>query len=177
MRCPRCCLRTTVCLCSAVPTVLARTRVVVLRHAAERHRPSNSARWAALALPNSQVIEYGAPGEPFDDSLVRAPGTWLLYPGPMYGDTGTPPPRPDTLLVLDGSWSQTRRMAQRIAGLAALPRLVLPPAPPRRRLRKPPPGGLATLEAIARALETLEGAAIGAPLDALYDEAVRRSNP
>jgi DTW domain-containing protein YfiP len=151
----------------AVPTV---TRLVILRHTLERHRPSNSARWAALALPAARLVEYGGVGDGTGPELP--PGSWLLYPGPGPAPAG----RPETLVVLDGSWSQTRRMLQRIPGLAALPRLPLPPGRPRPRLRRAPPGGLATLEAIACALALYEGPAVGAALDGLYDEAVRRSS-
>jgi DTW domain-containing protein YfiP len=91
---------------------------------------------------------------------------------------GAPPAAPPrTLLVLDGSWPQARRMAQRIPALRGLPRLALPaPATRVERMRTPPRAdGLATLEAIARALELLEGPEIARPLDALFAEVVRRA--
>jgi DTW domain-containing protein YfiP len=173
-RCPVCRLAARDCLCAEVPRVLARTRVLVLRHALERWKPSNSARLAALALPAScEIVEHGLPGAAPSWERLEVSGTYLLYPG---GATGRPPDVRQ-LVVLDGSWPQTRRMAQRIPALRRLPRLSLPaPAGPVERMRRPPRAGhLATLEAIARALELLEGPEVAHPLDRLFAEAVRRS--
>jgi DTW domain-containing protein YfiP len=50
--------------------------------------------------------------------------------------------------------------------------------PPARRLRRAPaPDRLATIEAIARALDLLEGGTAGAELDALFAEHVARCLP
>lgn len=166
MTCPRCCLDPRDCLCAAVPSVATRTRFLILRHAIEAKRRTNSGRIAALALPNSEVIE------PKRD-LAFPPGTWLLYPG------GQAPPAglPEALVVLDGSWREARRMFIRTPALQRLPRLSLPPpakAPARLR-RSASPGNMATLEAIARAVGILEGDEAARPLHALFEEFVRRS--
>ncbi len=173
VRCRCCYLPEDVCICAEIPTVPTRTRILVVRHLMERFKPSNTARLAALALPSCRVVDYGVQGEALPPELDE-PGTWLLYPDghPVTG-------RPRQLVVLDGSWSQTRRMAQRIPALRGLPRLSLPaPAGPIRRMRRPPrPDGMATIEAIARALELLEGPSVSRPLDVLFGEVVRRSGP
>lgn len=171
-RCPRCALRS--CLCAEVPIVTPATGVMVIRHSLERHRNSNSVRWAALAIPRLELVEHGGRDDTLDVAPVQRPGVWLVYPGPG----GPAPPvgeKPEALLFLDGSWAQTRRMLQRLPGLTGLPRLTLPAAPSRRRLRQPPDGGLATLEAIAAALRHLGDADAAARLDALYALAVERS--
>jgi DTW domain-containing protein YfiP len=149
---------------------VSRTRIVILRHPAERTKTGNTGRFASLALPNSELIEYGAPHR------ALSPGAWLLYPG----EAPQPEGAPTELVVLDGSWSQARHMFQRSPTLWQLPRLSLgtPSAPRVNRLRRAPsPDRVSTLEAIARALELLEGHGNAAPLDALYDEVVRRSVP
>jgi DTW domain-containing protein len=172
-RCPRCFFRLEVCLCPRIPRLRPRTRVLILRHHKEAFRSTNTARLAALALEGSEVHPYGAPGRPFDESLVRGEGTWLLFPG----EDGPPVPQsaPARLVVLDGSWSQARRMLQRVPALRALPRLSLPPLwPDKLRMRRPPsPEGLSTLEAIALALGKYEGEPVQAPLLALYELAVQ----
>ena len=56
-RCPRCLF--VPCLCADIPIVPTRTRVVIVRHHLERWRASNTGRLAALALPNSTVIDHG----------------------------------------------------------------------------------------------------------------------
>lgn len=62
--------------------------------------------------------------------------------------------------------------------LDQLARMSVPPAPEKRRLRRPPhEEGLSTLEAIARALAVLEGEAVAEPLEALYNLVVERHLP
>jgi DTW domain-containing protein YfiP len=62
-------------------------------------------------------------------------------------------------------------MLRRIPALACLPRLALPPGPPSAyRLRvEPHPEGLATFEAIARALGILEGPEDGPRIQAALE--------
>lgn len=173
-RCPTCFFRLEVCLCPRIPRLRPRTKVLILRHHKEAFRSTNTARLAALALEGAEIHPYGAPGRPFDESLVRGDGsTWLLFPG----EDGpvSPPASPSRLVVLDGSWGQARRMLQRVPALRALPRLSLPPWwPDKVRMRRPPsPEGLSTLEAIALALGKYEGEPVQAPLLALYELAVQ----
>jgi DTW domain-containing protein YfiP len=63
------------------------------------------------------------------------------------------------LIVPDGTWRQAHKMRRRLPGLAAIPCVILPEAGRTEyRLRSEHHvGGLATLEAIARALRVLEG--------------------
>jgi len=172
-RCPTCFFRLEVCLCPRIPRLRPRTKVLILRHHKEAFRSTNTARLAALALEGAEVHPYGAPGQPFDEALVRGEGTWLLFPG----EDGLAPAGgvPSRLVVLDGSWGQARRMLQRVPALRALPRLSLPPLwPDKMRMRRPPsPEGLSTLEAIALALGKYEGEPVQAPLLALYELAVQ----
>lgn len=167
--CERCWLHRAHCICGKVPTVAARTELVIIRHSIESYRPSNSARIAALALERCRILTYGAPGETFDERSIQGEGTWVLYPGGPPADLSAG--RPRRLVVLDGTWRHARRMYLRIGALRGLPRLSLPaPArPPARRLRRGRSlHEMATLEAIGRALELLEGEEIGRPLLDLY---------
>jgi DTW domain-containing protein YfiP len=173
-RCPRCYLLTALCLCDEVPQVLTRTEFLVIRHNKEKEKSTNTVRMAALALPRCRVLTYGAPGQPFDASVLSGPDTWLLFPD-------APPPAPDApppqrLVVLDGSWAQARRMVQRVPELRRLPGLALPPpAPHTRRLRRPPhPEGMSTLEAMAGAVALLEGDELARPLYELHELMIER---
>jgi DTW domain-containing protein YfiP len=161
-------------VCSEVPTVITRTRVVIVRHHLETHRSSNTGRLAHLALPNSVIVDHGAGGE-----MARLPpldGAWLLYPaGPPQTTAPVPPPR--QLVVLDATWSQARRMFRKLDGLRGLPTLRLPEVEvPVARLRNSPgPGQVSTIEAIASALRLLEGDEAAAPLERLFEIAVERA--
>jgi len=173
-RCPRCLLLPRVCLCADIPTVVTRTRVVIVRHHLERWRSSNSGRLAHLALPNSEIVDHGGQGGVAE--LPPLAGAWLMFPeGEPAHAAPIPPPR--QLIVLDATWSQARRMFRKLAGLRGLPILRLPDAPmPAARLRESPaPGRVSTIEAIARALRLLEGDTAAAPLEALFALAVARS--
>lgn len=173
-KCPRCLLQQRICLCSEVPTVATRTRVVIVRHHLERFRSSNSGRLAHLALPNSEILEHGGSGGPAQ--LRGLDGAWLLFPEgePM---RAVPEPAPQKLVVLDATWSQARRMYRKIDALRGLPILRLPDEEvPRARLRESPgPGRVSTIEAIARALRLLEGDGTAAPLEQLFSTAVARA--
>jgi DTW domain-containing protein YfiP len=153
--------------------VETRTRILLLQHVMEIAKKSNTGRVAALALANARLLTYGAPTG-FDTAVLSEPGTWLLFPdGPP-----VPPdaPAPRQLVVLDASWSQARRMTQRLPVLRTLPRLVLPPPEPGLlRLREPThPAGMSTLDAVARAVAMLEGPEAAAPLERLAALRVRR---
>lgn len=171
-----CWLHQEICLCAVVPRLAARTEVVIVRHVAELRLTSNTSRFAALALPNARILEYGG-GPTFDDGDLVGPGTALLYSaGPSAAQRPLPSPLPTRLVVLDGSYRQTRRMYKRIAALRALPELALPPPPVvPLRLRQPPRAdGMSTLEAIAHALALLEAPELAPPLLELHAELVRR---
>lgn len=173
-RCPRCNLPAHLCLCAEIPRVYTRTRVLLLQHVVELGKKSNTGLLASLALTHCQRLVYGARTEPLDTALLTEPGTWLLFPD----GTPAPPeaPAPRQLVVLDGSWSQARRMTQRLPELRRLPRLVLPPPEPGTlQLREPThPSGMSTLDAIARAVALLEGAQTAAPLERLAALRVQR---
>lgn len=161
-RCPRCRVIPERCLCAELPRLSTRTQILILRHAAERKKPSNTARIAQLCLEACRVVDYGLPGRGFSEPGLAEPASWLLYPDASgVRPEGGPPCQ---LVVLDGTWSQTRRMLHRIEELRGMPRLSLEPpsASSIVRLRQARrPCEMATLEAIARALEILEGPAVG----------------
>ena len=173
-RCGRCLFPPAFCLCPEVRPVRTRTRLLFLRHASEIARPTNTVRWAALALRDAQLLEYGLPGARLDDRPLRGEGTWVLFPSPRPSPPPSVPPR--RLVVLDGSWAQARRMLQRVPALRALPRLCLPAPAPRPRLRRPTVvGGMSTLEALAGALALLGEPEAARQLDALHAAALDRA--
>lgn len=180
--CLRCYQRREICICPILPTVAKRTEILILRHIYEAHRPSNTGRFVALAMPNSRIIPCGGGTRigllPIDDEFLRVPGTWLLWPGgagtqPDMSDL-TPPIR---LVVIDATWQQARRLYSSMSALQAIPRLALPvPIRDRDRLREQHRlDGMSTLEAVAAAVAKLEGAEKAKPLEILYDEVVRRT--
>ena len=167
-QCPRCLRPQTHCLCSLIPSLDSRTRVLLLQHPSEVNHALNTARLAALGLTNAELIV----GEVFADlpTLLKRPGyqARLLFPAddaqPMQAYDASDEPL--LLVVPDGTWRKARKMLHLNPLLAALPRVTLAQgAVSRYRLRKAPgPGALSTIEAIVQALQTLEAPASFEPL-------------
>jgi DTW domain-containing protein YfiP len=165
--CPRCERPARTCLCPTLPAPLPhRTELLILQHPAEAGHAKNTAALLALGLQKARVLR----GEVFDPALA-GPGTALLYPG-----EGDAPPAGEVtrLVLLDGTWRQSRRLLAANPWLAGLPRLSLPRQASRYVLRRAHrPGQLSTLEAGLHALALLEGEAAGlAPLWAAFDQFV-----
>lgn len=172
-RCDACAFPSALCLCDRIPRLELPVRFVVLRHASEIPRLTSTVRWAALALPGTEIVDYALPGPTLDDRRLAAEGSWALFPSAQPTPVGSV--RPARIVVPDGTWQQARRMMQRVPALQRLPRLSLPPAQPVPRMRRPPvAGGMSTLEAIAEALRFLGHAGEAARLFALHAEAVDR---
>jgi DTW domain-containing protein YfiP len=159
------------CVCSDIPQIDIEVDILVVRHWKERHKPSNTARLAALAIPKLSIVDYGGPGEHWDPEILNVPSPALLFPSENISPL---PYSPKTIVVVDGSWPQARKLVNKLPHLSTMPRIQVAPlsiAP--TRLRQPPiPEGLCTIEAIARLLDQLHGLGTGQPLDALYARVV-----
>ena len=160
------------CVCESTPTITSPIPILVIRHWKERHKPSNTARLASLAVPNLRVIDYGAPGVVWSPEILDLPEPALLFPG---SDAQQVDYTPQTIVVVDGSWPQARKLVNKLPQLAAMPRIEVAPPPEKPvRLRQPPiPEGMSTIEAIARLLDRISGPGAGAPLDLLYRQVVQ----
>lgn len=174
-RCPRCALHRPLCLCAEITPLALSTRVIVVQHAKEATRTSNSGRLVPIAIEGGAVRLRGARGVPFDARGLDEPGAVLLYPQP--GAELLTAGRATTLVVPDGNWAQARKLVQREPALRRLPTVALPPGPPSRyRLRShPDPERVSTFEAIARAIGVLDGPAAQARLEQVFTLFVERT--
>ncbi len=161
--CARCRRPEGVCYCAHVPRIETASRVVILQHPRERTVPIGTARMASLCLPGAELhVGIHWSGTPALERALSDPArpAALLYPGPGAIDVlREPPPGPITLIVVDGTWSQTRKVVRRNPELAALPRYAFsPPTPSEYRIRKEPDDVcVSTIEAIAHVLGALGG--------------------
>lgn len=176
-RCPHCALHKSACACPLLPHLPIQTRFIVVRHAREAQKSSNTARWAALLLPSVELLGWSGRPDARQLGDVGRAGDWLLFPSEQPSRSpplaGTPPKR---VVVLDGTWRQVRRMLRALPALQALPRLSVPPRPGRVGLRRSPsPGYLSTLEAMSSAVALLESEALAAALDGCHRELVSRA--
>lgn len=152
--CPRCERPAPTCLCALlpVPPLAHRTPLLILQHPAEAGHAKNTAALLTLGLQHARLLR----GETFDAALA-GPGSALLYPG----ESGAADPvAVRQLILLDGSWRQSRRLLAANPWLTALPRVALPARPSRYAIRRAHrPGQLSTFEAGLHALAWLEGGA------------------
>lgn len=176
-------MHATLCICALVPRIRTRTQVILLLHYREARKPTNTGQLAARCLAGSAVEIVGQRDRPMGVLVVPADAQTLV----MFPDDDAVPieryagcDRPIALVVPDGTWRQGSKMRRRVAGLAAVPCVTLPDlGPTAYRLRAEQRiGGLATLEAIARALRVLEGdsgAAVETALLAVFRVMVDRT--
>ncbi|HVY28416.1 MAG TPA: tRNA-uridine aminocarboxypropyltransferase [Polyangiaceae bacterium] len=178
-RCKRCYLLADYCICQLVGSGhTSQPQILIVRHHWEAFKSTGTARLAQLALENARIIDMAAENpEPVRAQLAALENAWLLYPGGASSPASAA--RPQTLVVLDGTWRQTQKMLRRLPEAARLPRFSLPEAPSsteRQRLREPPrPGARSTLESIADALGLLDSAECGQRLLELHEAFVTRT--
>lgn len=166
-RCERCRMHASLCVCSLVPTLQTRTRVVLVMHRAEDRKSTNTGRLALLSMTNSELLVRGRAEERTDSiAFSEATRPLFLFPHedavPLRTVASVPgDERPVTLVVPDGNWRQASKVRNRVSGMRDVQCVSLPVgAPSIYRLRSEAHAfGLATIEAIARALRVLEGAA------------------
>lgn len=168
------------CVCALIPRIETRTRLVLLIHRYEDRKTTNTGRLAAECLTNSEIIVRGFESTP-TPPLTWDPESQPLFLFPHEDATPLAPralsDRPVTLLVPDGTWRQASKVRNRVPGLREVPAFSLPPdVPSIYRLRaEAHEQGLATAEAIARAMGILEGPHVRAAMEGVFRAMVERT--
>lgn len=180
VRCPRCRMLGSLCVCAFIPDppLATRTRVVLVIHRAEDRKSTNTGRIALACLANSEAIVRGHIERP-TPPLRAADGTKpiLLFPHedavPIEDFAG----EAVTLVVPDGNWRQASRMRRRVPALDTVPcvRLAGDERSPHRLRAEAHAHGLATIEAIARALGVLEGPHVREALERVFRAMAERT--
>lgn len=179
LRCKRCRLHESLCICALMPRIETRTRLVLVIHRYEDRKPTNTGRLAAECLVNSEVVVRGHEAQPsVPISLPPGARPILLFPH----EDAVPieqlarSTRPVTLIVPDGTWRQASKVKSRVPGLKDVPCVYVRGEPSDYRLRvDAQPTGLATIEAIARALGVLEGESVQKTLERVFRTMVERT--
>jgi len=153
--------------------------ILVLQHPQEQDRVLGTAGLLAGSLANAKVVvglswrnlthALGAPAEPRDWGVLYLGSTQAKGKGPLVAVGRTGEPLADQvaaraglkgLIAIDGNWAQAKALWWRNAWLTKLRRFVVVPDGPslygdlRREAR---PDAVSTLEAVALALQVLEG--------------------
>jgi len=172
--CPACALHRRLCICAQMPRLDLRSRLTLVVHAKELKRTTNTGRLAARALVNSEVVVRGQ--GPVDLAAKLCPGyrPLLLFPGEgardLSADLLGESTLPIQLIVPDGNWRQASKVASRHPEISGVERVMIKaPNLARHHLRAESSSeGMSTLQAIAKAFGIIEGAEVGAALEAFY---------
>lgn len=162
-----CRIRHEACVCAHAPRLSLATRVVLIVHAIEWNKPSNTGHLARLALRDADIRLHGRPNRIVSDEGVDPRSSLVLFPGHgaavLTREAIDQLPRPITLLVPDGNWNQARHMMARVPMLrqARPVRLDGPTTLGVRILRRNVGDRRSTFEAIAQTLALIEGAEVG----------------
>ncbi len=189
-RCLRCRRPRRACWCPHLVPVHSATRACILQHVRERKTAIGTARMAHLSLPNSELhLGVSFLDHPRVRALAAEEGTALLFPGEGAVDPATLRDRPPrTVIVVDGTWQQARKVLKENPFLLDLPRLgFTPERPSNYRIRaEPTEACVSTIEAVVHLLGALEGAperfrpilrAFDAMVDLQIAERDRRTGP
>lgn len=187
-RCEGCGLHEELCACALVPRVKLDTPLVVVQHNKDCRKPTNTVRVLTRSLISCEVTRYAVRGEVFDPGPIegRPDVDWcLLFPAVEEEALERPPPRLDLadfrgrgregrtrgVVIVDGTWSQARRMRRRIEVLRTMPTFELPAGPPTRWTvrEQATQARLSTAEAAIRALAICEGARTLQPVMAYFN--------
>jgi DTW domain-containing protein YfiP len=161
--CARCERPLRTCLCAWIRPTDNRMAVQLWMHPDEVGQAKGSATLLRLSLAQCalHVSPPDALNAPLPDGWLDE-GTALLYPDGRGDARAADPSQVRRLIVLDGTWRQSRQMLRAQPALDSLPRKSLPPDllaahGQRYRVRKAhKPGQLSTLEAVALALRHLD---------------------
>lgn len=164
------------CICDSIPKYALETRLILVMHRREHGKPTSTGPLALAALPNSELRIQGNSHDILDFTDLHDIGrrTLLLYPG-----KGSPVLSPSfleqddravTLVVPDGTWSQSARMGKRLPGIEDAEMVRLPDGPKSEwKIRKEVHSyGLSTFEAIAKAFGILESIDVQQGLESLF---------
>jgi DTW domain-containing protein YfiP len=145
LRCSTCYLPPDVCICACTPTIHTSAQFWLLLHPDECRKPTNTARLIGASIPHTRFFLWYRTVPPaelialltdcqFTPYLLVPHGDATLFEG--LRERPWLPDRVPAFVLLDGTWSQARKMLHRSPYLQGIPRLAIQPrAPSTYRLR------------------------------------------
>ena len=176
--CPHCSYPLPSCLCHAIKHYRHKSKLIILQHPSEIKSKKNTVRLLSLISDKIQIAN-GETESDFDElkrHIAASNETFaLLYPSDQAINCSTFSQQrqknesPVNLLVLDGTWRKVKKILLSNPWLLGLPHLTLVAIQKSQYgIRKTQiEGGLSTLEAVALALQELEGVSPKPALDML----------
>jgi len=165
-RCQRCFVNLNLCFCKDIESISTRTKVSFIMHVKELALTSNTAKVCTEALDNAQYFIRGSRSAK-DFSKIYSPSLThyqlYLYPTddslPLTNDLISNIDKPIELVVPDASWNQAKKFHQREEVFKEMQKVHLinqKKSIYTLRTQKYD-SGVCTLEAVAYALEIIEG--------------------
>ena len=166
--CFKCLKPLSTCYCKQLRPFVSFPRFVILIHPSEVRRRIATGRMAHHCLSNSLFFagvdfsQHESVNNLIEDSQNQC---FVLFPAPEALDLTRispeerlglcPPGKTPTVFVLDGTWSQAKKMKRLSQNLRSLPKICFtPPSPSNFRVRKQPhPQCYSTIEAIHLIIE------------------------
>lgn len=181
--CNTCGLGAELCICALVPTLNLRTKVVLIIHAKELKRTTNSGRLAIKALQNSEMIVRGQTKVSLnlEPLLTETYESLFFYPSDDAVELTSAFLRqfkkPIQLIVPDGNWRQASKVHLRHKELTHLPRVMIriPNTAQHHLRREHNEFGMSTLEAVAHALGVIEDHKIRDALLTVYKNKLQQT--
>lgn len=162
-RCWGCGLSPNLCVCSTLPALLPSIDVVIIAHRVELAKTTNTGRLVTRMLgERSELVRSDAEWQP----RVSAANSFVLFPSEDALPLAEVASDVQCLIVPDGTWAQGRRIARRHPVCGPLQKVRLDGLPPSAYTlrRSSLAHALCTLEAVAYALQILEGDRCAAPM-------------
>lgn len=182
--CLDCGLHKDLCICDLIPSLTFRTKVCLVIHKKELKRTTNTGRLAIKSLTNSEMRIRGDEDRKaldLSDLLVPTYRTYLFYPSDdsveLTQDLVAESSLPIQLIVPDGNWRQASKVHTRHPELKNILKIKIGSInSSQEHLRaEHSPEGMATLQAIAQALQIIEGPSAVEPLLKLYEAKLRNT--
>lgn len=160
--CYKCWKVEAICLCKYIKPVESKVQIGIVQHPHEKFMPINTARLAHLSLSNSfmengicfdEHASFQKRLEGFDEGEVG-----ILYPSQNSILLDEADERLKCLIVVDGTWTEARKILHRSKCLKELPRYhFIPEEESRYEIRREPKKEyVSSLEAIVLSLRSLE---------------------
>ncbi len=175
--CHICRLPVDFCICEHIKSISSTVPLRILAHFREYKSSTNTAYYLPLMLQDAQIHLRGLKTGPPEADVLTVEGRTPLclfahenseVLNEEFLATLSAPP---SLILLDGSWHQVRRMPKREAALRNVRFVSLPQGAPSSWKQRvaPSPNALSSYEAVARALGIIEGPEVANALMKFFD--------
>jgi DTW domain-containing protein YfiP len=139
LRCSSCYLPPDVCICACTPTIHTSAQFWLLIHPDECRKPTNTARLIGASIPHTRFFAWYRTTPPAELIALLTDRQFTPYLLVPQGDVTLferlrerpwLPDRVPAFVLLDGTWSQARKMLHRSPYLQGIPRMAIQPGIP-----------------------------------------------